>query len=257
MKTLANLKQMKRAGQKIACLTAYDASFAYLADQAGVDLILVGDSVGVVAQGHRTTVPVTVEDIAYHCRCVGRGARAAVIMADMPFMSCCSIGHAMKHATYLLQTTAATIVKCELMREQESIVPALSDNGVASCAHHGLQPQRINKFGTYAAHAKQAHGAADVMKEAESLVEAGVDMLLLECVSAELAARISERLPVVTIGIGSGGGCDGQILVMHDVLGLTQKPPAFSRDFLAGAGSVAAAFGAYVRAVKDGSFPGH
>ena len=215
----------------------------------------MGDSLGVVVQGHHTTVPVTVEDVAYHCRCVGRGVRDAMIMADMPFMSCCSVEHAVKHATYLLQTTAATIVKCELMRGQASIVRALSDNGIASCAHLGLQPQRVNKFGTYAAQAKHAGSATDLIEEAESLVAAGVDMLLLECVTTEVAARISEQFPTVVIGIGSGNRCDGQILVMHDILGLTHKPPIFSHNFLASADSVAAAFAAYVRAVKDGRFP--
>lgn len=255
MKTLADLNSMKQAGQKIACLTAYDASFAQTADQAGVDMILVGDSLGVVVQGHDTTVPVTVEDVAYHCRCVGRAVHGAMIMADMPFMSCCSCEHAVKHAAYLLQTTKAKIVKCELAREQASIVRALSDCGIASCAHLGLQPQRVNKFGTYAAQVRQADIAMNLMKEAETLVAAGADMLLLECVPAELARRISESFPVVVVGIGAGAGCDGQILVMHDVLGLTQQPPVFSKNFLIGCDSVAEAFAAYVRAVKQEDFP--
>ena len=255
MKTIADLRRMKKSGEKIACLTAYDSSFAQLADEAGVDLILVGDSLGVVVQGHDTTVPVTVDDIAYHCRCVGRAVRHALIMADMPFMSCYSTELALRHASYLLQSADAKIVKCELNRGQESIIRAFSDCGIASCAHLGLQPQRVNKFGNYAVQVRQANQPSYLMREAESLVTAGVDLLLLECVPEELAAEISESFPAVTIGIGSGQACDGQILVMHDVLGLTKNPPAFSENFLSGRDSVAAAFSSYAQAVKTGRFP--
>ncbi len=255
--TLASLRKAKQEGRRFASLTAYDASFAALEDAAGIELILVGDSLGMVVQGHRSTIPVSVDDVVYHTRLVARGAGRALVMGDMPFMSFASIDDARRNAARLMQEGGAEIVKLEGTGAQAETVEALSAQGVPVCAHLGLRPQAVHKLGAYKIQGREPDAAQALMDDAAALAEAGADMLLLECVPAPLAKKITEHSPVPVIGIGAGVHCDGQILVLYDMLGITPgRRPSFSKDFLAEAGSIPAALEAYVEAVKSGTFPG-
>lgn len=253
--TVSTLAKMKAAGEKIACLTAYDASFAAVLDAAGVDLLLVGDSLGMVIQGLASTLPVTMDEMVYHTRLVARGTTGALLVADLPFASYITPELAMRNAARLMQEGGAQMVKLEGGAEQAEVVAYLSTRGVPICAHIGLQPQFVHKLGGYRVQGRGEAGTA-MLKEAQALVEAGADLLLLECVPAELACQIRQASPVPVIGIGAGVDVDGQILVLYDILSISLgKRPKFSKNFLADAGSVAAAVEAYVRAVKEASFP--
>ncbi len=248
---------MKEAGEKIACLTAYDAAFARLADQVGVDLVLVGDSLGMVIQGHETTIPVDMEDMIYHARCVARGCRTALRVVDMPFMSYASPQQAITNAARLMREGGAQMVKLEGGAAQVDTVRHLAEQGVPVCAHLGLRPQSIHKLGGYRVQGRSEHEAVAMLEAAGALREAGADLLLLECVPGLLAAEVTANVDVPVIGIGAGPRCDGQILVLHDVLGITPgRAPRFTRDFMAGAASIRDALSRYVQAVKDASFPG-
>ncbi len=254
--TVSRLRQMKQAGEKIACLTAYDASFAALLEGAGVDVILVGDSLGMVVQGHPTTVPVTLEHMVYHCQCVARATSRALLMADMPFMSYTSTEQAMRSAARLMQEGGAQMVKLEGDARQVEIVRKLAEHGVPVCAHLGLQPQLIHKLGGYRVQGRDHHHADAMLRDAALLEDAGADVLLLECVPEPLAAEIAANLGIPVIGIGASAACDGQILVSYDILGLTAgRIPKFAKDFLAGREGLADAVGAYVYEVKSGAFP--
>lgn len=253
--TLASLRAMKAGGEKIACLTAYDASFARVLDEAGAEVILVGDSLGIVIQGRDTTVPVSMEDAAYHCRCVTRAARRALIVCDMPFMSYSTVDKALSNAARLMQEGGAHVVKLEAGEHQVEIVRALAARGVACCAHVGLRPQWKHKLGGYKIQAKDAASAERLLNEAKALAGAGADLLVLECVPAPVGDAISAEVKVPVIGIGAGAGCDGQVLVLHDVIGITRPPPRFAKDFLHGRDSIEDAIAAYVAAVKRGEFP--
>jgi 3-methyl-2-oxobutanoate hydroxymethyltransferase len=255
--TVTRLHTMKAEGEKIACLTAYDASFARVLDAAGMDVILVGDSLGMVVQGHDTTVPVTVDDVLYHTRSVARGCTRALLMADMPFMSYPTSEAALHNAARFLQEGGAQMVKLEGGAAQIETVRRLSENGIPVCAHLGLKPQSIHKLGAYRVQGRDAAAADAMVKEAQGLVEAGADLLLLECVPTRLANRIRDAVPIPVIGIGAGAGCDGQILVLHDVLELTPgaQMPRFAKDFLAGKDSIRGAIEDYVAQVKNGRFP--
>ena len=255
--TVSRLRKLKAEGEKIACLTAYDASFARVLDAAGMDVILVGDSLGMVVQGRETTVPVTVDDVLYHTRNVARGCARALLMADMPFMSYPTPERALDNAARFLQEGGAQMVKLEGSAAQEETVRRLSENGIPVCAHLGLKPQSIHKLGAYRVQGRDAAAAEAMVGDAQALVAAGADLLLLECVPSALADRIRDAVPIPVIGIGAGPGCDGQILVLHDVLGLTApgRMPRFARDFLAENGSIEAAIRDYVDQVKGGRFP--
>ncbi len=253
--TLASLKAMKAGGEKAACLTAYDASFARVLDGAGVDAILVGDSLGVVIQGQDTTVPVSVADMAYHCRCVTRAVRRALVICDMPFMSYRTVDAALRNAIRLMQEGGAQMVKLEAGEHQVEIVRELAACGVACCAHVGLRPQWVHKLGGYKVQAKDTVSAGRLLGEAQALAAAGADLLVLECVPAAVGAAVAAAVKIPVIGIGAGADCDGQVLVLHDVLGMTDPAPRFARNFLRGRDSVSAAVGAYVAAVKSGEFP--
>lgn len=254
--TISTLRNMKRQGEKIACLTAYDASFAAVLDVAGVDVILVGDSLGMVVQGFDTTVPVTVDDIIYHARAVARGSRRALLVADMPFMSYTNPAQALSNAARLMQAGHAQMVKLEGGETQTSIVRELSAHGIPVCAHLGLQPQAVHKLGGYRVQGREAVAAAKMREAAAAVEAAGAELLLLECVPAALASEISATAGIPVIGIGAGNGCDGQILVLHDILGVSvDRTPKFTRNFLTGADGIADAARRYVRAVKDKSFP--
>jgi 3-methyl-2-oxobutanoate hydroxymethyltransferase len=254
--TVATLAKMKKAGEKIACLTAYDASFAALLDGAGVDVILVGDSLGNVIQGHATTVPVTVDDIIYHTCCAARGISRAMLMADMPFMSYPTPERALDNAARLMQEAGAHMVKLEGSGHQADIVRHLDENGIPVCAHLGLRPQLVHKLGSFKVQGRDSAAAKQMIDDAVLLEQAGADVILLELVPRALAAEITRQVKVPVIGIGAGAEVDGQILVLYDMLDITPgRRPKFARNFMADAASPHAAIEAYVRAVRDGSYP--
>jgi len=247
---------MKHEGQKIACMTAYDAAFTMLEERAGMDVILVGDSLGMVVQGHDSTLPVTMDDIVYHLKNVSRVSQSAFIIGDMPFMSYANPEQAIENAARLMREGGAHMVKLEGSETQLSIVPELSRRGIPVCAHLGLQPQAVHKIGGYWVQGRDESTAAGMLRDAHALEKHGADMLLLECVPAELAESISGSVEIPVIGIGAGGGCDGQILVLHDAIGVTVgRVPRFVRDFSDKQRHPLQAIRAYVEAVKDGSFP--
>ncbi len=256
--TVASLAAMKARGEKIVCLTAYDFSFARALEQAGIDVMLVGDSLGMVIQGRSTTLPVTMDETIYHCRCVAAGRERTLLMADMPFMSHISAEDALRNAGRLMKEGGAQIVKLEGGREQASVVARLAGAGIPVCAHLGLRPQSVHKLGGYRVQGREPDAAESMLRDARALQEAGADLLLLECVPAALAARVTKEVDVPVIGIGAGADCDGQILVLQDMLGLTPgRTPRFTRNFMVGAGSIQQALAAYASAVRDGSFPAH
>lgn len=255
--TIRDLQKLKQQGERFAALTAYDASFATVLDQAGVHIVLVGDSLGMVIQGHATTLPVTMNDMVYHTACVSQACHHALVMADMPFMSYVSIDQAMINAARLVREGGAQIVKLEGGSVQLPVVKALTDQGIPVCAHLGLQPQSVHKMGGYRVQGRSREAADAMMDDAEQLQQAGADMLLLECVPAALAANITSRLSIPVIGIGAGSQTDAQVLVLQDILGITPgKPPSFSHNFMRTSGSIQQAIEAYVEAVISGQFPG-
>lgn len=254
--TTTKLQSMKAAGEKIACLTAYDASFASLLNGAGIDVILVGDSLGMVVQGYNSTIPVTVEDMVYHSKAVARGCSDALLMVDMPFLSYATTEQAVQTAARLMQEGGAHMVKLEGSASQEKTIRALADNGIASCAHLGLRPQFVHKLGGYRVQGRDDKDAAQLLADVILLQDAGADAILLECVPAALAAKVTESVTVPVIGIGAGKQCDGQILVLYDLLGITfGKMPRFAKNFMQGSDSVKEAVRAYVVAVKEERFP--
>lgn len=255
--TVSTLRTMKDRRERFAVVTAYDASFARVLEEAGVDVLLVGDSLGNVVQGHATTLPVTLDDMVYHTAAVSRGAERALVVADMPFMSDATPEQALHSAARLMGEGGAQMVKVEGGAVMLPTIERLSGRGIPVCGHLGLLPQSVHKAGGYRVHGRDAHVAEAMLEDAEAIETAGADLLVLECVPQALAAEITANLTIPVIGIGAGPRCDAQVLVLYDLLGLTPgKRPAFTKDFLAGTGSVAAAVQAYVRAVKDGDFPG-
>jgi 3-methyl-2-oxobutanoate hydroxymethyltransferase len=255
--TVSSFAKWKAAGEKFSCLTAYDASFAALEDQNGIDLVLVGDSLGMVVQGHATTVPVTMDDCIYHLKAVARGLTRAHLMADMPFHSYPTPERALDNAVRMLQEGGAASVKLEGSADQAGIVEYLARHDVPVCAHLGLKPQAVHKLGGFKVQGREADAAAQLKRDARHLEDAGADFILLECVPAALAAEVTALVKVPVIGIGAGKDVDGQILVVYDMLDITPgRRPKFVRNFMAGNDSPAAAVRAFVQAVKDGSFPG-
>lgn len=255
--TIPILMEMKRRGEKIAMLTAYDAGFASAMDESGVDVILVGDSLGMVVQGHASTLPVTLDQMIYHAACVVRGVRRAVVIADLPFMTYPDIHQALENGARLVREAGVQMVKLEGGRKREEVIRALVEQDIPVCAHLGLLPQSVHRLGGYLVQGRDDRSAQTMIEDALLLQEAGASLLVLECVPATLAGEISAALSIPTIGIGAGSGCDGQVLVCHDMLGVTPgKRPKFSRDFLEGTGSVREAFRLYVVDVQTGRFPG-
>jgi 3-methyl-2-oxobutanoate hydroxymethyltransferase len=252
----STLRDMKQAREPIACLTAYDASLAHLVDMAGTDVVLVGDSLGMVVQGHDTTVPVTVNDIVYHCRCVARALTRAFLIADMPFMSYTTPPQALDNAVRLMQEGGAMMVKLESGQGQVAVVEYLAQQDIPVCAHLGLKPQSVHKIGGFRVQGREQDAARRMLDEARALEAAGADIVLLECVPSTVGAAIRDALRVPVIGIGAGAGVDGQILVLYDILGITQgRTPRFVKNFMKGHDSVLDGIRAYVRAVKDHSYP--
>lgn len=254
--TLTTLNKMKQAGEKFACLTAYDASFASVLDDCGVEVLLVGDSLGMVIQGHDSTLPVTLTDMVYHTANVRRGTRYALVMADMPFMSYSTPEQALYSAAKLMREGGAHMVKLEGGGEFVDIVASIAKHGIPVCAHLGLLPQSVHKLGGYRVQGRDEQAARTMLDDALAMQAAGADMLLLECVPANLATQITQAVNIPVIGIGAGNGCDAQVLVLYDMLGITPgKRPKFSRNFLSAGGSMQNAIEEYIRAVKTGVFP--
>ena len=253
--TLHRLRAMHAAREKIVMLTCYDASFARLLDGAGVDVLLVGDSLGMVVQGHASTVPVSLDEMVYHTQCVARGNTHAWIVGDLPFGSYHGTDQALHSAVRLMQG-GAHMVKLEGGGWTTETVRLLVERGIPVCAHLGLTPQSVHALGGYRVQGRDAQAAEMLRRQAHELAEAGASMLVIELTPSALASEIAAALPIPVIGIGAGAGCSGQVLVLHDMLGVTQgKLPRFVRNFMASGGSVDAALRDYVAAVRDGSFP--
>jgi len=255
---VSTLARMKANGEPIACLTAYDASFAQLVDKAGTDLVLVGDSLGMVIHGHDTTVPVTVDDIVYHTRAVRRGLRRAFVVADMPFMSYTSPDQALDNAVRLMQEGGAMMVKLEGGAGQIDVVQHLTNHDIPVCAHIGLKPQSVHKIGGFKVQGRDSSQADQMVTDAKSLQAAGADIVLLECVPNEVGKMVCDAVDVPVIGIGAGPHVDGQILVLYDALGITQgRLPRFVKNFMEEntSGSLLQGCVNYVEAVKNGSYP--
>ena len=246
---------MAALGERIPVLTAYDASFAALMDRHGVDMLLVGDSLGMVCQGHDSTLPVTTDDVAYHTASVARGSKKALIVADMPFGTCGGPESTYQHAVKLMQA-GAHMVKIEGGSWLLPTIRYLTDRSVPVCAHLGLTPQSVHQLGGYKVQGKTDAAAELLKKEALAVQEAGAAVLVLEAIPAELGKEVTALLDIPTIGIGAGPDCSGQVLVMHDMLGVFPGRKArFVKNFMDGQTSIGAAVDAYVAAVKDGSFP--
>jgi 3-methyl-2-oxobutanoate hydroxymethyltransferase len=253
---VATLQKMKADGEAIACLTAYDASFSMLVDAAGVDLILVGDSLGMVIQGHETTVPVTVADIIYHTKNVARRLTRAFLVADMPFMSYADPGQALANSVLLMQEGGAMMIKLEGGDGQLYIVEHLAKHDIPVCAHIGLKPQSVHKIGGFRVQGREPKQAKEMLEGAKRLQDCGADLVLLECVPNEVGEAIRAGIDLPVIGIGAGPHVDGQILVVYDMLDITPgRKPKFVRNFMAGADAPLEALRNYVKAVKDGSYP--
>ena len=254
--TLSTLARMKADGEKIASLTCYDASFAVLLDTADVDVVLVGDSLGMVIQGHSTTVPVTMDQIVYHCACVARGLHRPFLIGDLPFMSYPSREVALSNSVRLMQEGGAQMVKLESGGKQTDIVEFLAGHDIAVCAHVGLKPQSVHKTGGFRVQGRERETAARLLEEARRLESAGADIVLLECIPAALGKAIAAELHVPVIGIGAGPDTDGQILVTYDMLDITTgRKPRFVRNFMDGAADNLDALRRYVRAVKQREYP--
>lgn len=254
--TLTTLQSLKAKGEKITMLTCYDATFARVASEAGVEVLLIGDSLGMVLQGHDSTLPVSNADMAYHTACVKRGNAGALILADLPFMACATLEQAFANSAALMQA-GAHMVKVEGAAWLGETIRLLAERGVPVCAHMGLTPQSVNVLGGYKVQGRLESQARQMRADAIALQDAGAAMILLECVPSELAAQITQAVRVPVIGIGAGPATDGQVLVLHDMLGLslTGRVPKFVRNFMANQADIPGALRAYVSAVKDGSFP--
>lgn len=256
--TMPGLRRMKAHGEKITMLTCYDASFAAHMEAAGIDVALVGDSLGNVVQGNSSTLPVTLDDMVYHTRLVCRGVVATMLITDMPFMTFRDPSTALTAAARLVSEGGAAAVKLEGGADWVcEVIAALVAHEVPVCAHLGLTPQSVHKLGGYRMQGKTDDAAARLRTEAQAVVTAGAGLLVLESVPAALADEITHAIPIPTIGIGAGAGTDGQVLVCYDMLGITAgHRPKFSKDFLADRGSVREAFAAYAEDVRAGRFPG-
>lgn len=256
--SINTLNRMKKRGEKFAALTAYDASFTELISRAGIEVLLVGDSLGMVLQGHDSTLPVTLDDMVYHMNCVRRGNQGSLIMADLPFMSYASESQSLESAADLMRA-GAHVVKLEGGAWLAESTRLLTERGIPVCAHMGLTPQSINRLGGYRVQGRDPDKAHSMIEEAVILQDSGASIILLECVPVNLGQEITERLEVPVIGIGAGPATDGQIMVMHDLLGATPssiKLPKFVKNFMVeSTDGISGAFTAYAEAVRSGAFP--
>jgi 3-methyl-2-oxobutanoate hydroxymethyltransferase len=255
-RTVPGLAAMARDGEKIAMLTCYDASFATLLDRAGVDALLVGDSLGMVIAGHRSTLPVTLDEIVYHTRCVAGGAQRPLLIADLPFGSYQQSPQQAYMSAACLMAAGAHMVKLEGGAWAAPTIEFIVTRGIPVCGHLGLQPQSVHRVGGYQVQGRTEESSRELREDAGRLAAADISLLVLEMVPARLASELTAELRVPTIGIGAGAGCSGQVLVLYDMLGIYPgKPARFVRNFMYGNTSIEAAVAAYVAAVKDGSFP--
>ena len=253
---VATLRRMKEQGEKIASLTCYDASYAARVDESGADVVLVGDSLGMVIQGHDTTVPVTLDHVIYHCKAVAKGLFRPFLMADMPFMTYTTPNEALQNAVRLMQDGGAKMVKLEGGAGQVEIVEFLARHDIPLCAHLGLKPQSVHKTGGFRVQGRDDAAAEQMKRDAKALQDAGADVVLLECIPSHLGAEITKELHVPVIGIGAGPDTDGQILVLYDVLDITPgRKPRFVKNYMAGNDSPLAALKSYVAAVKSREYP--
>ena len=253
---VASLGRMKEQGEKISSVTCYDASYAALVDAAGIDVVLVGDSLGMVIQGHDTTVPVTLDHVIYHCKAVAKGLFRPFLMADMPFMTYTSSEQALQNAVRLMQEGGAKMVKLEGGAGQVEIVEFLAKHDIPLCAHLGLKPQSVHKTGGFRVQGREDAAAEQMKRDAKALQDAGADVVLLECIPSQLGAEITSELHVPVIGIGAGPDTDGQILVLYDVLDITPgRKPRFVKNYMSGHDSPLEALKSYVAAVKSREYP--
>lgn len=253
--TITTLNKLKSSGEKFACLTAYDACFANILSSAGVEVLLVGDSLGMVLQGHDSTLPVTMEDMVYHTQCVKRGNQGSLLMADLPFMSYASETQTLENAAALMRA-GAHAVKLEGGAWIANTTRLLAERGIPVCAHMGLTPQSVNRIGGFHVQGRDTEQAQSIIEEAKLLQDAGANILLLECVPSALAKEITESLDIPVIGIGAGPHTTGQIMVLHDVLGVSPITPKFVKNFLQDSkNGIPGAIEDYVSAVKNQSFP--
>lgn len=252
--TINTLQAHKQAGEKFSMIAAYDATFARLIDQAGIEIILVGDSLGMVLQGNDSTLPVTVEDIAYHTRCVSQGSENTLIIGDLPFGSYTTKELTLTNAVRLMQA-GANMVKLEGGAWLLDSIKAMTERGIPVCAHLGLTPQSVNAFGGFKVQGREPDRAKTIMAEAKQVEQAGASLLVLECIPRDLATQITQALSIPVVGIGAGAGTDAQVLVLHDMLGLSSNSPRFVRNFLAENTGVQSALSAFKEAVKNNSFP--
>lgn len=256
MITLSTLQKMKKEQQKITMLTCYEASFATLMDEVGVDILLIGDSLGMTVQGHSSTLPVTLEQMCYHTEIVARGNKNALVLADLSFGSYQQSPQQAFESASKLMAAGAHMVKLEGGSYMVETTRFLQERGIPVCTHLGLTPQSVNAFGGYKVQGKSDTAAKQLLDDALAHQQAGAAMILMECVPAALAKEITAALDCPTIGIGAGVDCDGQVLVMHDMLGIyAGKSPKFSKNFMAGQTSIQEAIAAYVKEVKNGTFP--
>ena len=255
--TLTTLQSLKQKGEKITMLTCYDATFAHACNQAGVEVLLVGDSLGMVLQGHDCTLPVTNDEMAYHVACVKRGNQDALILADMPFMANATLEQSLNNSAQLMKA-GAHMVKVEGAVWLAESIRLMTERGIPVCAHMGLTPQTVNVLGGYKVQGRNENQARQMRADAIALEQAGAAMLLLECVPSELAKEITHAVKIPVIGIGAGSDTDGQVLVLHDMLGLslTGRVPKFVKNFMTGQPDIQSALSAYVTEVKAVSFPG-
>ncbi|PHM39001.1 3-methyl-2-oxobutanoate hydroxymethyltransferase [Xenorhabdus mauleonii] len=252
--TLADLRQLKKEKRKFATITAYDASFAHLFAEQGINVMLIGDSLGMTVQGFDSTLPVTVEDISYHTRSVRNGAPNAFLIADLPFMSYATPEQSFASAAALMRA-GANMVKIEGGDWLCNTVKMLAERAVPVCGHLGLTPQSVNILGGYKVQGRSEDAAQKLLNDAIALENAGMQLLVLECVPAELAKRVTDALDIPVIGIGAGNMTDAQILVMHDALGITAKAPKFAKDFLKETGNIRDAINLYIEEVESGAYP--
>ena len=256
--SVEKLRSMKSKGISIVGLTAYDFSFASMFDNAGIDIALIGDSLGMVIQGHSTTLPVTLDEIIYHCKCVSRACERALVIADLPFGAFeSSPQKAFDSAARVLGESGANLVKIEGGEAIRDTVSFLSDRGIPVCGHLGLMPQSVNMLGGFRVQGRTDEVAQQLLRDADALDRSGLSLMVLEAIPTSLAELITRSISSPTIGIGAGSGTDGQILILYDLLGIyPRKSPKFSKNFLHDAGSISEAIQLYAEAVRDKKFPG-
>jgi len=252
--TVSSLSAMKANGEKFAVITAYDFTFSKLIEDAAIEVVLVGDSLGNVIQGRDSTIPVTVDEMAYHTEAVKRGNNRALLVTDMPFMSYATEAQALENAAVLMQA-GAQMVKLEGGEWLADTVHLLSERGIPVCGHVGLTPQSVHKLGGYKVQGKEEQAAVQMIADAKALESAGAELIVVECVPSSLGSELSEVLDIPVIGIGAGPDTDAQVLVLQDMLGISQRLPRFSKNFLEDSSSIAEAITAYGNAVRNGSFP--